>query len=196
MGKTSKPKNLVNIADFGIKGANYYWTRRERFGISDGELKSAGVFDGNAYVNRELVEPLRRANEELKKQGIELIVKDAHRTPGLYKLAQAKLYKAQGKEKTDQLLNMIRMPHSTGLAVDIGLMDIKTGQELKMRDSKDDPEAYFIDYYRNKKDLQSREFQRLQNILISTMKSAGFCIGSKGEFWHFEWKKLAGNDKV
>ena len=196
MSKTSKPENLVNVADFGIKGANYYWTRRERFGISDEELKSAGVFDGNAYLDRELIELLRTANKELKKQGMELIVKDAHRTPGLYKLAQQKLYKAQGKEKTDQLLNMLRMPHSTGFAVDIGLLDLKTGEELKMHDSKDDPKAYFIDYYKNKKDPESQEFQRLQDILINIMKSTGFYIGSKGEFWHFEWKKPGKNVKV
>ena len=81
------------------------------------------------------------------------------------------------------------MPHATGLAVDIGLLDLKTGKELMMRNKDDDPEAYLIDYYRNKKDSQSAEFQRLQDILISTMTSVGFSVGEKGEFWHFEWKK-------
>ena len=189
MSTKHQPENLVNIADFGIKGANYYWTRSGRYKISKEELGNAGVFDGNAYLDKELIVPLQKANEKLSNLGLELIVKDAHRTPGLYKLAEKKLYEYQGKDKTDKLLNMIHMPHATGLAVDIGLIDLKTGEELKMRDSNDDPEAYFIDFYRGKTDLSSKEFQRLQDILISTMISVGFLVGTKGEFWHFEWKK-------
>ncbi|MEI8060679.1 MAG: hypothetical protein WCG99_00060 [Candidatus Berkelbacteria bacterium] len=189
MSEKHQSENLVNIADFGIKGANYYWTRSERYKISKDELENAGVFDGNAYLDKKLIAPLQKANEKLLNLGMELIVKDAHRTPELYKLAETKLYEYQGKDKTDKLLNMIRMPHATGLAVDIGLIDLKTGEELKMRDSKDDPEAYLIDNYRKKKDPQSKEFQRLQDILIETMTLVGFSVGTKGEFWHFEWKK-------
>ena len=189
MENNLKPKELVNVADFGIKGINYYWTRRERFEISLEELKSAGVNNGNAYLSWNIIEPLKKANKELKKYQMELIVKDAYRSPELCKLIQKKRYKVRGKEETDQLINMERMPHSTGLAVDVGLIDLKTGEELKMRNADDDPEAFFVDFYKNKKDANSREFQRLQDVLIRTMKSVGFTIGSKSEFWHFEWKK-------
>lgn len=189
MNKKEPTRNLVNISDFGIRGSNYYWTRRERFNINKAELAKAGVEDGNAYVDESLILPLKKANEILKKLGMESVIKDAFRTKKLYRLAQEKLYQTNGKEKTDQLLNMIRMAHSTGLAIDVGLIDLETGQELKMRDSKDDPEAYFIDYYRDKKDPESQEFQRLQDLLIEIMKSVGFSIREDGEFWHFEWKK-------
>ncbi|MFA5158693.1 MAG: M15 family metallopeptidase [Patescibacteria group bacterium] len=188
MNNKKRPK-LVNLADFGLRGFNYYWTRKERYKINDVELKSVGVSDGNAYVDESLIKPLKKVNQALFQHGLELIVKDAYRSSELYKMIQKKRYKVRGKAETDKLLNLETMPHSTGLAVDVGLIDLKSGKELMMRNSKDDPEAFFVEYYRNKLDDQSQEYQQLQELLISAMKRVGFSIGSNGEFWHFELTK-------
>lgn len=179
---------LVSLLDYGLKGINFYWTRKDRFNLSEAELNSAGVFNDHAYVDEVIIFPLKEANNIFAKHGYELLIKDAYRSPELYKLIQQKRYEIHGKEHTDKLLNLETMPHSTGRVVDVSLVDIKSGEELMFRDSADDPEAWFVDFYRDKADERSREFQRLQDLLIETMLSVGFKLGSKREFWHFEFK--------
>jgi D-alanyl-D-alanine dipeptidase len=178
--------NLVKSTDYGIKGVNYYWTRRERYNLTEAELIAAGLTDGDAYIDESLVEPLRRANTEFKRLGYEIIIKDGYRSPDVYKLVQAKRYALQGREVVDSFLNVERAVHATGRAVDISLLDLKTGEELYFRDGKDDPGAYFIDYYKNHTDAAGREFQRRQDMLISTMLGSGLVLGTKNEYWHFE----------
>jgi D-alanyl-D-alanine dipeptidase len=179
---------LVKLADYGIEGVSYYWTRRERLGISEEELHNAGVHDEFAYVRPEIVKPLLRADKALRMFGYRMVVKDALRPAAAYQLAQRKLYEKQGKELTDALLNMEKMPHATGLVVDLGLVELTTGKEVWLRKGEDDKDgAWRIGYYLGKDDPESLEYQRLQTILIGTMVSAGFVLGSKGEFWHFEY---------
>ncbi len=180
--------NLVKLSDYGIKGENYYWSRRERYNLTEQELHTVGVFDGGAYVDENIIFPLQKANEIFNAMGYELIVKDAHRSPDLYKLVQAKRYILHGKELTDKLLNVVTMPHSSGRTVDVSLLDLKNGQEVRMRNSEDDPNGgYLIDYYKGRSDLASREFQRVQELLREVMLSVGFQLGIKKEFWHFEY---------
>lgn len=182
---------LVSTSTHGIKGLNYYWSRRERYKITEDELHAAGVEDGDAYVAEELIPHLLSANEKLVPHGFELIVKDGYRPPAMYALIQRKRYETRGKEETDLLLNMETMPHASGYVVDVNLVRLDTGAELMLRDSKDDPGAFFIDFYKDKEDAQSMEFQRLQSLLIATMQSCGFLIGVKREFWHFERRPAA-----
>lgn len=180
--------NLVNSAEFNIKGVNYYWTRKERYNISEEELRAVGVTDGNAYIDKALIPPLQIANTKCKALGYEIIIKDGYRSPELYQLIQKKRYETRGKEETDKLLNLTTMPHSTGMVIDINLVDTRTGEELIMRDSKDDSDgAFFIDYYKNKTDERSQEFQRRQQTMIDIMLESGFSLGTKNEYWHFEY---------
>jgi len=178
--------NLVKSTDYGIKGVNYYWTRRERYNLTEAELIAAGLANGDAYIDEGLVEALQHANSEFKKLGYEIIIKDGYRSPEVYKLVQAKRYAQQGKEVVDSFLNVERAIHATGRAVDISLLNLKTGQELYFRDGKDDPEAFFIDYYKDRTDDAGREFQRRQDMLITIMADCGFVLGTKKEYWHFE----------
>lgn len=177
---------LVSTADYGIKGFNHYWTKRDFYNMTEVELNAAGVTNGNAYVDESLIPLLQQVNEVLKPQGYGIIVKDGYRSPELYKLIQTKRYEMFGKEQTDRILNTITMPHSNGRTVDVSLSDIKTGEEVPMRNKKDDPDNFFIDFYRHKEDSESKEYQRLQDLLIKTMLSVGFKLGTKNEFWHFE----------
>ncbi len=180
--------NLVKLSEYGIKAENYYWTRRDRYDLSEQELHAVGVFDGDGYVDESIVQPLQQANEIFGALGYELIVKDAYRSADLYKIVQAKRYKLHGKELTDKLLNVVTMPHSSGRTVDVSLMDLKTGKEVRMRNSEDDPNGgYLIDYYKDRADSVSQEFQRLQELLRRVMLSVGFQLGIKNEFWHFEY---------
>ncbi len=138
---------LVNLSDYGIKSINYYWDRREKFDLTEEELRSIGVTGNSAQVDEKLIPKLKEANKIFKKSGYELIVKDGYRSPELYLLVQRKRYEIDGKENTDKTLNTDRMAHSTGLVVDINLVDLKTGQEVEAWDKKDWPDGVFIDFY-------------------------------------------------
>lgn len=156
------------------------------YGIDLAELENIGIHDDKAYVDEAVIPLLEKANEILVAHGYEIIVKDAYRSPELYKLIQAKRYVKFGKEQTDKILNTVSMPHSNGRTVDVGLLDLTSGEEVSMRNKKDDPDNFFINYYRGKTDAESMEYQRLQDLLVETMTSLSFKLGSKQEFWHFE----------
>ncbi len=178
---------LVNLSDYDIKGINYYWERRKNFDLSEAELKKVGVVGNNAQVDEKLIPKLKEANKIFKKCGYEIIVKDAYRSPELYKLVQKKRYENDGKKVTDRTFSNTRMPHSSGLAVDINLIDLKTRQEVEMWDKTDWPDGIFINYYRENKDAKSKEYQRLQDLLVENMLKLGFKLGKRKEFHHFEY---------
>ncbi len=190
--KSRRPTSLVSVRKAGLRQINYYWTKQEELSITAEELSAAGVDGNDTYLRLEVIEPLKTANKKLKKHGFELIVKDGYRSPELYHLAHRKRTARWGKEATERLLNMERMPHASGLVVDVNLVDLQTGKEVKMRDPKDDDQgAQFIGFYKDRTDVRSQEFERRQDLLIGTMLSVGFELGVKREFWHFELKPVA-----
>ena len=177
---------LVKLSDHGIKSIQYYWDRRDKFNISVEELNAIGIYDNSAFVDERLVPLLKKANEQFKTHGFEIIVKDGYRSPELYDLARRKRYENEGKEVTDKVLHATRQPHSTGLAIDINFLSLETGDEIRTWDNKDWPEGAFVDFYKNKDDAKSREFQRLQVLMREVMLGLGFKLGTLNEYWHFE----------
>jgi D-alanyl-D-alanine dipeptidase len=181
--------NLVKLSDYGIKSINYYWERRDKFNLSEVELNMVGVNGGDAFIDYSLIPRLQEVNKLLNPIGYEIIVKDAYRSKKLYDLVRQKRYESDGKETTDRTLSATRMPHSTGLAVDVNLVDLSTGEEIAIWDKSDWPDGIFVDYYKNKTDEKSRQYQRMQDLLINTMQKAGFKLAPKNEFHHFELHK-------
>lgn len=179
--------DLVKTDDFGIKGVNYYWHRKEMYNITDIELESVGVTNGFAYVDKSIIMPLVRAQMILENAGYKMIVKDGFRSAELYQLIYNKRVAKYGKKQTDAILNVITMPHSTGKVVDINLIDANSEVELFLRDKKDDPESFFVNFYKDSNIIEHREFHRLQCIMADAMLKSGFSYGSKKEFWHFEY---------
>jgi D-alanyl-D-alanine dipeptidase len=80
------------------------------------------------------------------------------------------------------------MPHATGLAVDLNLVNLSDGKEVEIREKDDWPNSIMVDYYRDKADPKSVGYQRLQDLLVSTMFGLGFKHGKMREFHHFEYK--------
>jgi len=177
--------DIVNVNEHGIKGINYYWSRKDKFNITEAELRECGVEGDFAYVKEELIEPLKAANNDLQELGIGIMIKDGYRSPALYQLVKQKRYETDGKENTDLTLNTETMPHASGYVVDVNLYNLETGEELSLWDHKDWPDGAFVDFYRDKTDESSKKFQKLQDLLIQTMVDNGFELGSKNEFWHF-----------
>lgn len=178
------PKNLVYSDSFGVRGDNYYWHNAERFGITKDELAAEDIVDARVKVDKSLEVPLKAAQAKLKQHGYDIVIKDGYRSPSMYELAHRKRSETMGK--TDQLINLEAMPHASGRVVDLDLVDAKTAEPVPMRNREDGLDACFINYYRDKTDAKSREYQCLQELLVGTMKDLGFVLGSKDEYWHFE----------
>jgi D-alanyl-D-alanine dipeptidase len=182
---------LVDLAEYHIKGINYYWVRKDNFNLSYDELRSAGVTANDAQVDERLVPKLQAANAAFRPYGYEIIVKDGYRSPDLYELVRQKRYINDGQETTDRTLNAVTKPHATGLVVDVSLVKLSDGQEVEIWDKADWPEGVFIDYYRHHTHPRAAEYQQLQDLLAEVMLGLGFKFGSKREFWHFEYLDLA-----
>jgi D-alanyl-D-alanine dipeptidase len=186
-----KNPDLVKLSDYGLLGQNYHWAERTKFHISKAELQEISIGDIDGWVSKELIDPLKKANELFHQHGYELFVTDAYRSPELYKLAYKKRLKTEGKTATDGLMSMDRMPHATGLTVDVTLLSKKNGQPVELRDKADGHKAKFINYYKDKDDDQSKLFQERQELLRQVMQQVGFKLGKKKEFWHFELDEQA-----
>jgi D-alanyl-D-alanine dipeptidase len=180
---------MINATESGIKSMNYYWNRKEKFNLTVEELRKCGVEGDFAYINEDLIEPLKSVNDDLKEHGLGIMIKDGYRSPALYQLVKQKRYEIDGKENTDRTLNAEKMTHASGYVVDVNLYDLETGEELLLWDRKDWPDAAFIDFYAKKTDEESIKFQTFQTLLIQTMLSKGFELGLKNEFWHFSFKE-------
>ena len=180
-------KNLVSTESFGIKGINYYWVRKDLFGFTKDELKSVGVLNNLAYVHSDIIESLAFAQRTLQLAGFELLVKDAYRSPELYKMIVEKRSKQFGVEETVRLFNLVDMPHATGLAVDVNLISLETTEEVDLRDKTVSDKAYFVNYYKTSLHPKAGLYQSLQDTLARAMHNAGFKYGKKLEYWHFDY---------
>lgn len=66
-------------------------------------------------------------------------------------------------------------------------MGSKRRQGIYLRDGKDGDDAYFINFYRDKKTESAKHFQELQDFMINTMLDHGFRLGTKREYFHFNY---------
>jgi uncharacterized phage-like protein YoqJ len=61
-------------------------------------------------------------------------------------------------------------PHSSGLVVDLALIEIHTNQSVMFYDNQNDgSKSWFIDFYKDKTDEKSIIFHKIQTLLINTM---------------------------
>ncbi len=178
--------DLVYIDDYGLLGSNFYWENRERLNINKKDLIDAGLTDGRAQVSPEIIPALQSADKKFQEQGHRLYVKDGYRSPEVYALAYTSRTEKFGQEQTDLLMNMEQMPHATGRVVDIALWDPQTNQEVATRDKSHGVQAMFVDFYKNQDDSISKQYQRLQELMIQTMLDSGFQLGEKNEYFHFQ----------
>lgn len=138
--------------------------------------------EARAFARKPVVAQLKRVQLALNKKGYGLKIFDAYRpysiTIAFYKKAKNKNFVANPKKGSK---------HNRGCAVDLTLIDLKTGKEVQMPTPYDSfaPEA-------------SSSYSKLplpviknRALLITTMQSYGFRVLSN-EWWHFDfigWKK-------
>lgn len=135
-----------------------------------------------AYARKPVADALKKAQADLKELGLGIKVFDAYRP---YK-ATVKFYEVY-KDTTYVASPYRGSRHNRGCAIDITLIDLSTGSELKM------PTGY--DSFRKEAwpstPVNDPEIRKNRQTLIDVMKKHGFRVNSS-EWWHFDfvgWSK-------
>lgn len=134
-----------------------------------------------AYARKSVADALLKAQQEFKMLGYGIKVFDAYRP---YK-ATVKFYEVY--RDTTYVASPYRgSRHNRGCAIDMTLIDLKTGAELKM------PTEY--DSFRKEAwpstPVKDPEIKKNRDLIIAVMKKYGFRVNSS-EWWHFDfngWK--------
>lgn len=136
-----------------------------------------------AYARRPVAEALKNAQTEFVKQGIGIKIFDAYRPYA----ATVKFYEVY-KDTTYVASPYRGSRHNRGCAIDMTLIDLKTGKELEMPTEFDSfkKEAWPSTPVSNPLVKKNRD------LIISVMSKHGFKVNSS-EWWHFDfrgWEKF------
>ncbi len=131
------------------------------------------------FIEEEVAKALDAVQKELNLMGYGLKIFDGYRPLSVQKI----FWNIYPDEK--YVANPAKgSKHNRGTAVDLTLIDIKTGQELKMPSKFDEFSSQANRDYTKMKDLIAK---RNCKILESVMQKHGF-IGISSEWWHFDYK--------
>jgi D-alanyl-D-alanine dipeptidase len=174
--KSNPDKKLVNLEDYipNIVLDIRYATTNNFTGEKIYNL-------AKAYARKPVADALKQAQEEFNKMGYSIKVFDGYRPYA----ATVKFYEVY-KDTTYVASPYQGSRHNRGCAIDMTIVDLKTGKEMKM------PTGY--DSFKKEawpstpaKDLEARKNRQL---LITVMEKYGFKVNSS-EWWHFDfncWK--------
>lgn len=170
-GAQAQLVNLANIS--GLKLVSVYAGSDNCFGAR--LYKSQ-----NMYLAAETAAALEKVSKELNTWGYGIMVWDAYRPWAISKLAYLAL--------PDNKKFMLEDPdvkgsvHNTGLAVDVSLYDLATGNPVEMISGFDEPSMRQYSSYAGGTEKQ----RYLRSLLREIMTKHGFS-GIEMEWWHFEY---------
>jgi len=124
----------------------------------------------------------------LRLNAMSFLFKEGYRSSELYDIVYQRRVEKFGKQETDSILNMTDKPHALGLSVDIAIWDTSTDCEVYTRWIEDGVPALFVDFYKNTDDEESKKYQELQEWVIEVMQDHGFRLGTKREYFHFDYR--------
>lgn len=176
--KANPEKELVNLAT-AIPGI-----------VLDIRYATANNFTGEviynlprAYARKPVAEALKKAHEEFSKHGVDIKVYDAYRPYS----ATVKFYEVY-RDTTYVASPYKGSRHNRGCAIDMTLVDLKTGKELKMPTEYDSfkKEAWPTT------PVKDPVIKKNRDLIISIMEKHGFKVNAS-EWWHFDfngWQKF------
>lgn len=131
-----------------------------------------------AYARKPVAEALKKAQEEFNRQGVGIKIYDAYRPYA----ATVKFYEVY-RDTTFVASPYRGSRHNRGCAIDMTLIDLKTGAELKM------PTGYdaFVREARPTYPVKDPDVKKNRDLLIAVMAKHGFRVNS-AEWWHFDFK--------
>lgn len=130
-----------------------------------------------AYARKPVADAVKRAQAELQKQGLGIKIFDAYRP---YK-ATVRFYEVY-KDTTYVASPYKGSRHNRGCAIDMTLIDLKTGEELKMPTGYDSfqKEAW------PSTPIKDPEARKNRARIIQVMEKQGFKVNGS-EWWHFDF---------
>lgn len=136
------------------------------------------------YLAADAAAALEKVNKELNSWGYGLLVWDAYRPWSVSKLAYLAL--PENKKFMLEDPDLKGSVHNTGIAVDVSLYDLKTGESAEMISGFDEPSMRQYASYSGGTERQ----RYLRALLRETMEKHGFS-GIEMEWWHFEYGSSA-----
>lgn len=170
--KADPGKELIDLKKYipGIKLDIRYATKNNFTG-------QAVYSQARAFARRPVAEALKKVQGELKKSGLGLKIFDGYRpytvTTRFFAIASDKSFVANPKDGSR---------HNRGCAIDLTLIDLKTGKELAMPTPYDSfaPEAASDFKGLSEEVIKNRETLRV------VMEKNNFRV-LKNEWWHFDF---------
>lgn len=148
-----------------------------KYATKDNFMQQVMYNEAKAFARKPVVEQLKKIQAYLKPKGYGLKIFDAYRP---YEITVAFWEKASDK-------NFVANPakgskHNRGCAVDLTLVDLKTGKDVPMPTPYDSFEEAAAPHYQKlpKAVIKNRDF------LIATMHAHGFKV-INNEWWHFDF---------
>ncbi len=152
-----------------------------RYAGKNNFAKQAVYKQARAFARLPVAEALKNVQNDLKKFGFGLKIFDGYRpysvTVKFFEIASDKSFVANPKDGSR---------HNRGCAIDLTLIDLKTGKELKMPTPYD---SFAAEAASDFKDLPANVIQN-RELLRLTMEKYGFRV-LNNEWWHFDfigWK--------
>lgn len=149
-----------------------------RYATTDNFMKEKLYPEARCLLLKEVAASLSRVQQALESQGLGLKIFDGYRPLSVQKKMWAK-FPVEG-----YIANPAKgSNHNRGAAVDLTLVDLKTGAELPM------PSAYDEFSERAHRDYMKASPDEIRNrqILQDAMEKEGF-RGISTEWWHFDFK--------
>lgn len=148
-----------------------------KYATKDNFMQQVMYNEARAFARKPVVEQLKKIQAFLKPKGYGLKIFDAYRP---YEITVAFWEKASDK-------NFVANPakgskHNRGCAVDLTLVDLKTGKDVPMPTPYDSFEEAAAPHY-NK---LSAQIIKNRDFLIATMHANGFKV-INNEWWHFDF---------
>lgn len=157
-----------------------------RYATADNFMHRQVYPQARAFMQRPAAEALVRVNRSLNNEGYGLVIFDAYRPWSITKHIwdTATEYDRKNKFVADPREGS---KHNRGCAVDVTIVDLKTGAEVTMPSEFDD----FSDRARPMYSGGTPESRRLRALLRQAMEAQNF-EASDEEWWHFnyrDWQK-------
>lgn len=149
-----------------------------RYATKNNFARQAVYKEARAFARLPVANSLKKVQAELRKSGLGLKIFDGYRpysvTVKFFDIASDKNFVANPKDGSR---------HNRGCAMDLTLIYLKTGKELKMPTPYDSFAAAASSDY---KDLPEDVIKN-RGILISVMEGNGFRV-LDNEWWHFDYR--------
>ncbi len=151
-----------------------------RYATSNNFLSTPMYSQARAFLQKPAAEALVRANHELAKQGLGLLIHDGYRPWYVTKM----FWDGTPEDKHDFVANPATgSNHNRGCAVDLTLYDRKTGKELPMPSLYDEMSERAYPTYTGGTEQERHN----RAILREAMENQGFKV-YEFEWWHFDYK--------